>query len=77
MEVLVENERRKLLANALDRISTACVTLGIIAPLAAATYGPSLLGLPAQFYLIGGGSWLLAGIALHLAGRLVLGGLKP
>lgn len=76
MDNTVENERRKLLANALDRISSACITVGIITPLAAATYGPSLLGLPPHFYVIGGGSWLLAGIALHLGARSVLGGLR-
>ena len=33
---MIENERTKLLANALDRASTACLAVGILAPLAAA-----------------------------------------
>jgi predicted oxidoreductase len=32
---LVHNERTKLLANSLDRTSTACVVAGLIAPAAA------------------------------------------
>lgn len=32
------NERVKLLANALDRASTACVTVGVLGPIAAVLY---------------------------------------
>jgi hypothetical protein len=35
---LVHNERTKLLANALDRASTASLTVGVLAPIAAALY---------------------------------------
>jgi hypothetical protein len=34
----IDNERTKLLANALDRASTACLTVGVVAPFAAALY---------------------------------------
>ena len=34
----IENERWKLLANALDRGSTACITIGVATPLAGAIY---------------------------------------
>jgi hypothetical protein len=36
---LVDNERTKLLANALDRASTACFTVGILTPTAGFLYG--------------------------------------
>jgi hypothetical protein len=36
---LVHNERTKLTANWLDRASTAAITLGVVAPLAAAVFG--------------------------------------
>jgi hypothetical protein len=36
---MIDNERTKLLANALDRASTACLTVGIITPLAGYIYG--------------------------------------
>jgi hypothetical protein len=37
----VENEQIKLLANAFDRASTACVTVGIATPLAGFVYNVS------------------------------------
>ena len=37
------NERRKLVANALDRLSTACFTVGILAPTAASLYNAVVL----------------------------------
>jgi hypothetical protein len=74
---LIHNERTKLLAGALDRTSTALVTVGVAVPLVG--------------YFVGGvrpegGFWVVAVIAaisifvafgLHLAARWVLGGLKP
>jgi hypothetical protein len=77
MNDVVENERRKYLANALDRLSTACATVGGIAPLAALVYGNGTFGLPVGFFWIATGSWLLAAISLHWIGREVLGGLRP
>ena len=51
---LIDNERTKLLANALDRASTACFTVGILTPAAGYLYNvgnfrgvmdiPTLLG---------------------------------
>jgi hypothetical protein len=35
---LIDNERTKLLANALDRASTACFTVGILTPAAGYLY---------------------------------------
>lgn len=36
-----EKEQTKLVANALDRASTACLTVGVLAPFAAALYNVS------------------------------------
>jgi hypothetical protein len=36
---LVHNERLKLLANAFDRASTACFTIGVVTPVAGLIYG--------------------------------------
>jgi hypothetical protein len=73
---LIDNERTKLLANALDRASTACVTVGLLAPIAAVLYGASASFAGMWAFALGGGIWLLAAIALHLVARFVLGGLK-
>ena len=74
---LVENERTKLLANALDRASTACIAVGLIAPMVV------ILGQPLSDFAMswtdakGSVIWLFAAIVLHMAGRRVLGGLRP
>jgi hypothetical protein len=67
---MIENERTKLLANALDRASTACIALGIFAPLAAAPRVSFAL-----FVSLAG--WSAAAIMLHLAARWTLGSLRP
>lgn len=76
MADLVEIERAKLLANALDRAPTACFTVGVIAPTAAALYGAgSFIPGPLLTVVIAAG-WILAGLALHWTARLVLGALR-
>ena len=75
---LIDNERTKLLANALDRASTASLALGVFAPVAAAFFGAQTGGeVPWPTLTIGAFIWLAGAIALHLAARLVLGGLRP
>ena len=75
MSALIDNERTKLTANALDRASTASFAVGIFAPLA------SLLQfqdhLPAAGILVSFAGWLIAGLFLHIGARRALGGLKP
>ncbi|HRO10322.1 hypothetical protein [Amaricoccus sp.] len=74
MPSTIANERTKLLANALDRASTACLAVGVLAPLAAVSHvaAPQFsLGLIVS--LIG---WFLAAIVLHLRARRTLGGLR-
>lgn len=69
---LIHNERTKLVANALDRASTACLTVGVFAPIAAAIYttgatAPSLLAI-----VIGATCWIFAAAVLHFSARYVL-----
>lgn len=77
MDNLVRNERLKLLANAFDRASTACFTLGAVGPLAALVYSAGgAVALSGSFFVAAAASWLLASAALHLAAREVLGALR-
>ena len=75
----VENEQTKLLANAIDRASTACFTIGIATPLAGFVYNVSgfrsTIG-PIELAsgLVG---WLFAALALHLVARSILKDLEP
>lgn len=72
---LIRNERTKLLANALDRASTACIAVGLIGPTVATTNGGNPLHL--SWVAIGAsGAWILAAVALHFGARHVLGRLQ-
>lgn len=68
-----EVEQTKLLANAFDRTSTACITVGIVTPIAAVIYG--IGGTTIQFgglvvsYFTG---WLTIAMALHYMARRIL-----
>lgn len=75
---LIRNERTKLLANALDRASTACFTVGIATPVAGYIYNISSLreNLPVWTMIGGGIGWISACVLLHLLARRTLGGLK-
>ncbi len=71
---LVENERRKLLASALDRLSTAAFVAALIAPAASFLSGsaPANVWIWASYVIV----WVIMGMLLHLAGRRVLGELE-
>ena len=74
----VDNERRKLLAAALDRISTACMTVGVATPTAA--YMLNLGGVadsvePGRL-LSAFAIWMLMAVVFHLFARHQLGGLR-
>lgn len=75
---LIANARTKLLAGNLDRASTACLTIGIFAPLAGLLYGIGVLkeAIPLPLLLVGIGCWLGGAVALHLMARRVLAGLN-
>lgn len=72
---LIHNETRKLVAAALDRASTACLTVGILAPAAAALYTST--GVPLAALVGGWVVWLVPVLALHWRARLTLEGLRP
>ncbi|WP_165218719.1 hypothetical protein [Affinirhizobium pseudoryzae] len=74
--VLVQNERAKLSAAAIDRLSTACVAVGFITPLVSlsgSTIVPSW-SLELVFSTV---TWLVAAFILHLMARHVLRRLEP
>jgi hypothetical protein len=75
----VHNERTKLLANALDRASTVCLTVGIATPVAGYLYniGGLRAALSPLALAAGMGAWLLCAVLLHLMARRVLGRLLP
>jgi hypothetical protein len=58
-------ERCKLRANALDRASTACLTIGVLAPIAASIYAAP--NPTANYWLYGLSviGWFLAALTLH------------
>ena len=72
----VHNERAKLLANALDRASTAAVTIGVLAPIAASLYSVAGPGPGMWTLVVGAVIWFFAAVALHLGARIVLGRLR-
>lgn len=72
---LVENERTKLLAAALNNTAVATVVTGIIGPAVGASYGLSATGANGWWFLLGA-VWFLVGIGLHYSAQRVLGRLK-
>ena len=75
---LIHNDRVKLLALAFNTASTSAFAVGVLAPVAAAFYdfGPSREEVP-RTVVLGAFLWIMASVVLHLAGRRVLGWLKP
>jgi p-aminobenzoyl-glutamate transporter AbgT len=73
---LVENERTKLLATALNNVGVATLITGVVAPTAATLYGAANAGKDHWWFVVAG-VWFLAGIGLHVLGQVVLGRLKP
>lgn len=72
---LVHNEQIKLAANALDRASTACVTVGVLGPVVAALYGVGSHA-TAGGIALGAILWLIAGGVLHYMARRTLRSLR-
>ncbi|MGI2031749.1 hypothetical protein ACRQ1B_05080 [Rhizobium panacihumi] len=69
--VLVVNERRKLLAGALDRVSTAFIVVGVLGQ--ALSLNPASASFAAAIVMLG---WISGAVILHLVAQRVLGGLK-
>lgn len=76
---LIENERTKLLANALNTAATSCFTVGIATPLAGYLYNVTGFRSYVGYWVlvVGVGCWLVAAVLLHSAGRRILGSLEP
>ena len=74
---LIHNERTKLLALALNTAATSAFTVGVLAPVAASFYDLGTSRQPARVVILGAFLWIGAAVMLHLAGRRVLGWLKP
>jgi hypothetical protein len=72
MNVLVANERTKLLANTVDRACTSCVTIGVLAPVAGFVYNVVGTQIGPFQLLFGAALWIAAAVALHLVARFVL-----
>jgi hypothetical protein len=71
-----EREQIKLRAAALDRLSTACTTIGVLAPLAGLFFSESAVA-PAEWKLFIACVLYLGGaVMLHFAALFVLDGLK-
>ena len=73
---LIHNERTKLSANALNTSATACFTIGVLAPLAAAFYKIGPGPVPFKSIAVGALIWLSVASFLHYYARRILGGLK-
>jgi hypothetical protein len=76
---LVDNERIKLLANAFDRASTACFTVGIATPLAGYIYNVSgfrgTIGYGTMAASLAG--WFAVAVGLHMFASRLLTRLQP
>lgn len=72
---LVENEQTKLLATALNTAATSFVTVGILAPIAAACYSVGITIISLRALMIGGLMWFTGAVLLHIGARRVLRGL--
>lgn len=74
---LVENERTKLSATALNGVAVTSVAAGFVTPLVALTYGvPGSGAGGAALTTISAVAWLATGIGLHVMARKLLRNLR-
>jgi len=73
MSYLVFNEQTKLFATGLDRVSTACFTLGVLAPVAGAYFNLTASNPAVGWCCV---AYLVAGAIIHLLAMRVLRGLR-
>ncbi|HXD46895.1 MAG TPA: hypothetical protein VN655_17355 [Pseudolabrys sp.] len=71
---LIENERTKLLATALNNTAVATVVTAVIGPIAGFFYG--LPTVSSRWWFLFWLLWLLVGIGLHLSAQSILGRLQ-
>jgi uncharacterized membrane protein len=74
-QTLIHNERTKLLASAIDRVSTGFLTVGIATPLAARLFYATH-NLPDWYYIAAMVVFAGIGVLLHAVARHLLGGLR-
>lgn len=69
-----EIEQTRLLANAIDRASTACFTIGFATPVAGYIFNIGNLSelLPGWRLAMGVIAWLIAAFTLHYVARLTI-----
>lgn len=72
---VVDTERTKLLANALNTASTTCFTVGIATPIAGYLYnvGGLRATIDISTLVLGIVGWTAAAVVLHLRARAILG----
>ena len=73
---LVHNERTKLTATWLNTLAAALVATGVFAPAAALLYGLSQPAIGAALMMALAAGCLIFGLALHVAGRMMLRSLR-
>jgi hypothetical protein len=75
---LIQNERIKLAANALDGASTACLSIGVLGPTVALLYnfGATTAQFNAILVCVGSVFWLVMAGGLHATDRYILRGLR-
>jgi hypothetical protein len=69
--ILVNNEQRKLMANALDRLSTAFVAVGVLSQILSLSPAFATIGAIAVMVI-----WILGAAVLHWIAQRILGGLR-
>ncbi|MGI2034928.1 hypothetical protein ACRQ1B_21320 [Rhizobium panacihumi] len=69
------NEQTKYIANAFDRASTSCLTVGVFAPIAAAFYAPVGAVASTVTVVVVGSCWFFAAAVLQLSVKYTLRGL--
>ncbi|OLP56535.1 hypothetical protein BJF92_10525 [Rhizobium rhizosphaerae] len=74
---LVHNERVKLTAAAIDRLSTACVAAGFISPVVSLANGQIMISAFSLPIALSTMTWLFTALILDFAARRVLGKLRP
>nr|WP_272210422.1 hypothetical protein [Marinicella sp. W31]MDC2876303.1 hypothetical protein [Marinicella sp. W31] len=65
----VANELKKLQASWLDRLSTSCVTIGILGPVVASIF---VNDVSRSFSVLGLLIWIFLAIVLHIAARMTI-----
>ena len=72
---LIQNERIKLFATALNNLGVAIFVTALVAPAVAFLYGTAHAA-TGYWWLISG-AWLLGGVSIHFGAQVALGRLKP